>query len=110
LLGFSTENDDTDDTDDTVAIERFPGSAADGTNVGEIPAFDPARRWMRPSGAPTEAGDAEAGVAEAGVAETNDAGTAISASGESPSTGQDHRQRGLLFEPEAWENPGVPPS
>ena len=112
LLGFSTENDD---PDDTVAIERFPDSAADGTSAGEIPAFDPARRWMRPSGTPTEANaaeasDAETSGAEASSAEASSAGTAISAPGEPSSTGQDHRQRGLLFEPEAWENPGVPPS
>ena len=103
LLGFSTGTND--DPDGTISIERFPGTAADETVVEEIPAFDPARRWMRRSGAPTAAVAEEAGDAAIG-----DSGADTAASGESPGAGQNHRQRGLLFEPEAWENPGVPPS
>jgi MFS family permease len=102
LLGFSTDTDD--DHDGTLIFERFSGSTADATVVEEFPTFDPARRWMRRSGesvtAVTNEGDAEAG----------DAGTQTPASEESSRRGQDHRERGLLFEPEAWENPGAPPT
>ena len=108
LLGFSTGTND--DPDGTIAIERFRGAAADETVAEEIPTFDPARRWMRRSGTSTAAVANEAGDAEAGDAEAGDASAGTPESGESPPVGRDHRQRGLLFEPEAWENPGVPPS
>ncbi|CAM8646718.1 2A0121, H+ Antiporter protein [Acidimicrobiia bacterium] len=111
LLGFSTDTND--DHDGTLVFDRFAGSTADATVVEESSTFDPARRWMRRSSTSAAAVTSEAAAAvtsEADNAGTGDMSERTPASEESPGIGQDHRQRGLLFEPEAWENPGVPPS
>jgi hypothetical protein len=101
MLGFSAETQ--------TEPESGPGNRTDDDETFVI---DPARRWMR---RPAQQGssvvtDDPTSVDAAAASPSPPASPPPSPSPPAAGTAEpEHRNRGLLFEPEAWDNPGSPP-
>ena len=103
LLGFSAETQDQSGNQPSGHSGNLPKNQA-GDDVTFV--IDPARRWMR---RPGQQGSSVVTGDPTAVDSAPDASPSPSTLPKAKSGEPEHRNHGLLFEPEAWDNPGTPP-